>query len=118
MTRRAELGKRGEEMAADWLTSHGFSILCRNWRDGRYEIDLIAGRECILHFIEVKTRRSGAYGYPEESVNRKKLEHILQAASGWLHRWPAYTRIQYDVLAITLKKNTLPEFMLFGDVYL
>ena len=118
MLLHTDLGKKGEELAAGWLVERGFSILCRNWRHGRYEVDVIAGQKGILHFIEVKTRRSTAFGYPEESVNRKKLEHILEAASGWLHRWPDYRRIQYDVLAITIKQNTPPAFLLFEDVYL
>ena len=118
MTGHVELGRAGEELAAGWLAGQGFSILCRNWRHGRYEIDLIAGRDHIIHFIEVKSRRSGAYGYPEESVSRKKLEHILQGAAGWLRRWPGYRRIQYDVLAIRFRNTAAPEFRLFEDVYL
>lgn len=118
MTGHVEFGKEGEALAASWLISQGFSILCRNWRHGRYEVDVIAGRKGILHFIEVKSRRSTAYGQPEESVSRKKLEHFLRGASGWLSRWPEHHRIQYDVLAITFKKDTEPEYKFFEDVYL
>ena len=118
MARHLDLGKAGEDLAANWLTSEGFSILMRNWRHGRYEVDVIAGRSGILHFIEVKSRRSGAYGYPEESVGKKKLGNVLQGAAGWIHRWPGYDRVQYDVLAITFRKTATPEIRLFEDVYL
>jgi putative endonuclease len=118
MAQHVETGKAGECLAADWLVRNGFSIIRRNWRHRRYEVDIIAGRMAILHFIEVKTRRSLTFGNPEESVSKKKLEHVMEGAAGWLHRWPAYRRVQYDVLAITLQKSTSPEFVLFEDVYL
>jgi putative endonuclease len=118
MAQHISTGKTGEGLAAEWLSANGFTIIQRNWRHLRYEVDIIAGRNSILHFIEVKTRRSLTFGNPEESVSRKKLEHIMEGAAGWLHRWPAYRRVQYDVLAITLQKNTSPEFLLFEDVYL
>jgi putative endonuclease len=112
-----ELGKTGESLAADWLIEKGYAILGRNWRHGRYEVDIIAGRSGILHFIEVKSRRSTAYGHPEESVNRKKIGHIMQAAAGWLLYRPGYRRTQYDVLAITFDHGK-PDYTLFEDVSL
>jgi putative endonuclease len=118
MTHHIDTGRTGEYLAAEWLVRNGFTIIQRNWRHHRYEVDIIAGRSSILHFIEVKTRRSLAYGNPEESVSRKKLEHVMEGAAGWLHRWPAFRRVQYDVLAITLPEKASPEFMLFEDVYL
>ena len=125
MARHIEIGRQGEDLAAGWLVRHGFSVLHRNWRHGRYEVDIIAGRANVLHFIEVKTRRSSTYGHPEEGVSRKKIEHMLQGAAAWLHkrsvqhgRWPVYHRVQYDVLAITLAPGQTPEIVFFEDVYL
>jgi putative endonuclease len=118
MSRHLEIGRTGEDLAADWLVRQGFVLLHRNWRHGRYEVDCIAGRRNLLHVIEVKTRRSTAYGHPEESVSRKKIEHMLQGASAWLYRWPVYRRVQYDVLAITLSPGHAPDIVLFEDVYL
>jgi putative endonuclease len=117
MPRHIEFGRAGEELAARWLTQQGFFIVQRNWRHGRYEIDIIAGRSGVLHFIEVKSRHSSVYGYPEESVSRKKLNHLMQGASGWINRWPAFRRVQYDVLSITLSGGDQPEYVLFEDVY-
>jgi putative endonuclease len=111
-------GVKGEQLAADWLTANGYQILNRNWRYGRYEVDIIAARQDRIHLIEVKCRKSNAYGQPEQSVSRKKIEHILQAASGWLLNHPGHTRVQYDVLAITLRKDDAPDYFLFEDVYL
>jgi putative endonuclease len=111
-------GEKGEELATDWLTANGFHILYRNWRHGRYEVDIIAGKTDIIHIIEVKTRKSNAYGPPEQGVSRKKIEHLLRGAQGWLLNHPGHTRVQYDVLAITLRKDADPEYFLFEDVYL
>src|SRR5580704_3075469 len=112
-----EFGRAGEDLGAEWLIKKGFVIIERNWRHGRYEVDIIAGRRGVLHFIEVKSRHSTVYGYPEESVSRRKIEHFMQAASGWLIHWPGYRRTQYDVLAITFR-GSLQEFVLFEDVCL
>jgi putative endonuclease len=111
-------GKLGETLAADWLTANGFHILRRNWRHGRYEVDIIAAKNNAIHIVEVKCRSSVAYGSPEQSVSRRKIGHLLQGAQGWLFNFPGLTRIQYDVLAITLRKGADPEYALFTDVYL
>jgi len=118
MARHIDLGKKGEDLAADWVTGNGYSILQRNWRHGRYEVDIIAARNNVIHIIEVKCRQSNTYGQPEESVSRRKIRHLLQAASGWLYRNPGHTRVQYDVLAITLRRNEEPEYFMIEDVYL
>lgn len=118
MRSNIEIGAGGETLAVQWLSSQGFTILKRNFRNGRYEIDIVAGHNNILHFIEVKCRRTKTYGHPEESVSRKKLEHILEGGAGWLLRWPGYRRVQYDVLAVTLQHPKPPEYLLFEDVYL
>ncbi len=117
MPRHIEFGKNGEELALEWLSHNEYKILHTNWRYGRYEVDIIARRKSILHFIEIKTRRSLRYGHPEERVSPKKIEHIMQAAMGWVRRFPHRGRIQYDVLSITLRKDATPEFFLIEDVY-
>jgi len=113
-----ELGKKGEELAAAWLTANGYTILHRNWRHGRYEVDIIATRQAVIHIIEVKCRKSTAYGPPETSVSRKKIGNLLQAASAWLYRYPEHKRVQYDVLAITLRQMAEPEYFMIEDVSL
>lgn len=118
MSHHITTGKKGEDLAAEWLAAKGFAILTRNWRQGRYEIDIIASKGSILHFIEVKSRNSTLFGAPEESVSKKKLLNILQSAAGWLVEYPSHRRAQYDVLAITLKKQSSPEYFLIEDVYL
>ena len=50
------IGQRGEEIAARFLLSEGFDLLHRNWRSGRYELDIVARKEGVLHIVEVKSR--------------------------------------------------------------
>ncbi|MCO5240963.1 MAG: YraN family protein [Chitinophagaceae bacterium] len=111
-------GRNGEALAVAYLIQHRFVILHTNWRHSYYEIDIIAHKEGILHFIEVKTRRSLHFGYPEESVTTKKMENLINGAEAFLSLYPQWIRIQYDVLAINLWKNRTPEYFFIEDVYL
>lgn len=111
-------GKEGETLAVDYLKRKGFEILHTNWRYSHYELDIIAKHKEILHFIEVKTRRSLRFGYPEESVTDKKMERLMLAADAFLQNNPQWKRVQYDVLSIHLKDNKEPEYFFIEDVYL
>jgi putative endonuclease len=117
MSQHIITGKNGEDLAAEWLSAKGFAILSRNWRHGRYEVDIIASKDDVLHFIEVKSRNSTLFGNPEDSVSKKKVQNILLGAAGWLVQNPSVHRFQYDVLSILLCKKT-PEYLLIEDVYL
>jgi putative endonuclease len=111
------LGQKGEQMAEDYFRSHGYTILHRNWRYLRYEIDLIAKKGEMLHFIEVKIRSSKKHGLPEESVTDRKMRFLLKAADAFLYLNPHYKHIQFDILAISLCENG-PEYFLIEDVYI
>lgn len=118
MATHNETGKKGEDLAAGWLQQNGFTLIHRNWRYSHYEVDIIACRNNMLHFIEVKTRRSNRFGHPEESVSDKKIENLMEAADEFMHRHPQWKKVQYDVLSITLLTNKEPAFFLIEDVYL
>lgn len=110
-----ELGRKGERLAEDYLLEKGYAILHRNWRHAHLEIDLIAYREPVLHFIEVKLRSSKKV-LPEKSVNKKKFRYLLKAADEFLYQHPQYRHIQFDIVAVTLGKE--PELFFIEDVYL
>lgn len=118
MASHNNLGTAGEDLAAAWLQEKGYEILHRNWRHSHYEIDMIAVKKGRLHIIEIKTRNDSPYGYPEDSVTKKKFKHLQRAADEFLFRNPGYQWIQYDVLSITLFKNKEPEYFLLEDVFL
>ncbi len=117
MARHQLLGKQGETLAVQWLTERGFIILHQNWRYSYYEIDIIASKASVVHFIEVKTRSSKTFGEPEESVSEKKMLNMMNAADEFQLQYPEWKRVQYDVLSITILNNT-PEYFFIEDVYL
>ena len=117
MATHNDLGKEGEALAVKWFIQHGYEILHTNWRHSHYEVDMIASRKNVLHFIEVKARRSKKFGYPEEGVGKKKIQNLMNAAEEFLHRFPEWKRIQFDILSILLKKDA-PEYFLIEDVSL
>ena len=117
MAQHNNTGKAGEQLAISWFTERSYIILHKNWRHRHWEVDLIASKENVLHFIEVKTRTSLAFGYPEDSVSHKKIAYLIDAADEYLQLYPKWKRIQFDVLAVTMLKNEV-EYFLIEDVYL
>ena len=80
MGNNKKLGTEGERMAEQYLVGKGYKILERNYRAGRSEIDLIATKEDVLVFVEVKTRSRLDFGMPEDWVDEKKAEMITDGA--------------------------------------
>ncbi|MEO8583140.1 MAG: YraN family protein [Flavitalea sp.] len=111
-------GLQGEMLAADYLTANGYDILYRNWRCSYYETDIIADKNGVLHFIEVKTRHSVRFGYPEEAVNSKKFGNLKKCAVLFLALHPGWKRIQFDILSIIQSRKNNPEFFLIEDVWI
>jgi len=116
MARHNDTGKRGETLAACWLTVQGYQILFKNWRQGRGEIDIIALKKGVLHFIEVKTSRSTRYGFPEDRMNRGKWRNILQASQGFLDGFPVESPVQFDVISVFIGDNGV-EYHLMEDAF-
>lgn len=96
-----ELGAWGETRAADVLIDKGFFILERNFRNRYGEIDIIAKKEGVLHFVEVKTRRSQSYGLPVEAVHAKKQYRIRQVASWYIGIYTGvWETLSFDVFEV------------------
>lgn len=83
MAAKDDLGRAGEDRAARYLTDSGYELLDRNWRCEQGELDIVARREGWLAVVEVKTRRSLAYGHPLEAVDARKLRRLWQLAYAW-----------------------------------
>jgi len=113
-----DLGTAAEILAVTWLKEHGYEVMFHNWRSGRYEIDIIAQKEGKLHIVEVKSRNESPFGFPEDSVNRKKFFHIKRAAHAFLQLYPGFQRLQYDVLAITFFKDGRTGYFLLEDIFI
>ena len=111
-------GSFGEELAANYLTKQGYIILHRNWRYSYYEIDIIATKNNIIHFVEVKTRRSDTFGHPEDDVSKKKIKFLMSSAEEFLYHNPHWKRIQFDILSLTLNEDKSVDYFLIEDVAL
>ena len=118
MASHIQFGKDAEVLAEKYFVDNGFEILFRNWRHSHYEIDIIAQKKDILHFIEVKARQTSKFGYPEESVSKKKLRFLMNAADEFLFQNQQYGHVQFDILSIIIEKNKEPEYFLIEDVFL
>ncbi len=111
-------GNTGEALAAVYLNENGYRVMHQNWRHSRWEVDIIAEKDSILHFVEVKTRRTKKFGHPEANVDKKKIQNLINAAEEYLYQQPQWKRIQFNVLAITILKDEPVEYFLIEDVYL
>jgi putative endonuclease len=101
MRYKKNVGDIGEEFAAKLLANSGYRILERNYAARSGEIDIIATKDGVLHFVEVKTRNSMKYGYPSESVTRIKQERIRKAARQYLQsRRLEWQNVSFDVYEI------------------
>ena len=118
MASHNDTGLSGETMAVNYFTEKGFTIMGQNWRHSHLEVDIIASKDGILHFIEVKTRRTKKFGHPEEAVSKKKIQNLINASEEYLYQYPEWKRIQFDILAITILINEPVEYFLIEDVYL
>lgn len=100
MNKKQLLGKNGEQWAADLLIAKGFLLLEQNFRYKRAEIDIIARKDKLLIFVEVKTRTNLQFGEPEEAVNRNKIRLILMAAEMYVQKIGWFQDIRFDIVAI------------------
>lgn len=112
-----EKGKLGEHYAADFLQQKGFELIAQNYRQGRKEIDLIAKKENVLHFVEVKTRKNDDFGLPEAFVSEAQATRIAEAADHFLESiaWTGF--IQFDIISILLDKEEIKEIVHLEDVF-
>jgi putative endonuclease len=103
MNARADLGKKGEDLALQYLLKKGYTLLARNWRFRHKEVDIIAADGRDLVFIEVKTRSSEWFGEPEEAVDNRKQRYLMDAAEAYIRNRDLDTNIRFDVVSIILK---------------
>lgn len=96
----AEIGRLGEEYAAEWLTDRGYRLLERNYHSRYGEIDLIVEKGRVLAFVEVKTRRLDAIAAPCEWVTPQKRKRLVNTALQYLQEHPGPLQPRFDVMEI------------------
>jgi putative endonuclease len=105
MATHNETGKRGEELAAEFLQNKGYVILEKNWRRGYLEVDLICMDKQCLVLVEVKTRADLRYGAPEEFVTRKKEKNLLDAAEKYIEIKGLENEVRFDIVSVWDMEN-------------
>ena len=118
MAKHISTGKFGEQLGQSFFIEAGYTLLEKNWRHSRWEVDIIASKNTVLHFVEIKTRRTKKFGLPEEKVGNKKIQNLLNAAEEYLYQHPQWKRIQFDILSIIINNNQQPAYFLIEDVHL
>lgn len=101
-TRAKMTGDRGEAIAVEYLRRHGFLICARNWRCGRYEIDIVAVKSGVTHFVEVRTRAADAVVPPEMTITPAKAGAMLRAAEAYLAMTRTAGEAEFDLVAVEI----------------
>ena len=94
------LGEKGEGVAREFLENLGYKIIAENWRERKFEIDLIAIDKQEVVFVEVKTRSTSFFGNPEEAVTPKKQKHLINGADFYIQENEIDLECRFDVIAI------------------
>lgn len=103
MVNKDELGRAGEDRAAEYLHSLGYRILDRNWRGSEGELDIVATIDDELVVVEVKTRRTVAFGHPLEAIDGRKQRRLQRLAFSWIAAHPDAVqgrRLRIDAVGI------------------
>jgi len=116
MSKHNETGIKGEQIAGIFLLNKGYLTLDTNWRHGKWEIDLVTRHNDTIVFVEVKTRSSYRFGYPEEFVTPKKKQFLKQAAEAYLFKNPCDTA-RFDVVSILLVNGVAKEILHFENAF-
>ncbi|MCL3780068.1 endonuclease [Prolixibacteraceae bacterium JC049] len=102
MAQHNELGKKGEEIALQFLRKNEYRILETNWRFGQQEIDIIAEKGEELIIVEVKTRSSNYYQAPWEAISKQKQRFLINAAEAYIQKNDVDLETRFDVISIVI----------------
>ena len=105
MAEHNDIGKFGEQKVCEYLTEQGYKILANNWHIGSYEIDIIALKNGVLCFVEVKTRTSAYYGEPEVFVTKSKQKNIIAAAGRYVEIYHRSEEIRFDIASVLIQNK-------------
>ena len=109
LTPKRLLGNLGEASAAKFLRKNGYRILKRNYVDGGYEVDIIARKQDVLAFVEVKSRTIGHENprepRPASAVTADKQRKILKVASRYKRRYGEGLKMRFDIIEIYFEEG-------------
>lgn len=105
MAQHNELGKKGEQLAVDFLLENGYGIVERNYRFEKAEVDIIAQKEGTLAIIEVKTRSTVDFGNPQDFIKTKQIKNLVKAVDKYVNENALDMEVRFDIIAIVKKGN-------------
>ena len=105
MAKHNELGKKGEQLAVNFLLKNDYEIIERNYRFDKAEVDIIAKKQDILAIIEVKTRSSTDFGNPQDFVKPKQIQRLVKAVNEYVIVNELDIEVRFDIIAI-VKEGT------------
>ncbi len=105
MAQHNDLGKKGEELAIEYLIKKGYLVLEKNYRFQKAEVDIIAEKNDLLICVEVKTRSDNYFGNPQDFVNQKKVKLLVSAMNNYITEKDLDLEIRFDIIAIIKSKE-------------
>lgn len=105
MAEHLDLGRKGESLAKAHLENAGYEIMDENWTYDRAEIDLIAYKDSIIIFAEVKTRTGSFFGEPEDFVDARKQKLLVKAADEYIYLMNHQGEVRFDIISILFDKQ-------------
>jgi len=104
MAQHNDLGKKGEQLAVDFLQKKGYAILERNFRHQKAEVDIIARKEGVICAVEVKTRSTPEFGNPQDFVKPKQIQQLVKAMDFYITNNDLEVELRFDIVAIIKNK--------------
>lgn len=105
MAEHNELGKKGEQLAVDYLLKHNYEIVVCNYRFLKAEVDIIARKENTLAVVEVKTRSTAEFGDPQDFISAKKIKLLTIAVDNFVIENDLDVEVRFDIIAIIKQQN-------------
>ena len=100
-----DFGKMAEDMAADYLQKNGYTIVARNFRFQKAEIDIIAEKDDLIIITEVKARSTDAFILPQEAVTKTKIRSVVLAANHYMEEFNRDNEVRFDIISFFLMKT-------------
>jgi len=104
-TSNFQTGDKGEELALKLLLDKGLELLHVNWRSSHQEVDLVMKQGKCLVIVEVKTRSSNDFGFPEKAVTKNKQKALVKAANAYLEEFKLDLDVRFDIVSLTRIQN-------------
>ncbi|KUJ51788.1 YraN family protein [Chryseobacterium sp. JAH] len=95
-----DLGKKAEDLAAEYLIKNGYRILVRNYRYQKAEIDIISEKDNLIIITEVKARSTDFFILPQEAVTKGKIKSIVTAANHFMEEFNKNLEVRFDIISV------------------